>query len=145
MKLFSAFIALSILCINCSSPMNPIQDKSIINPLPECPESPNCFRASYAFNDDIDEVFTAAKNALEDKGAHQIDIVKDTTVTKIDAVFKIPVFGWLDDVAIEMENNNESSVLHIRSSSREGYWDIGVNKRRVKKIIKGIQKELNSN
>ena len=61
------------------------------------------------------------------------------------SVFKIPVFGWKDDVNIVLQTNKKNSIIHIRSASRVGYSDLGVNKRRVKRLLKIINKSLKDN
>jgi uncharacterized protein (DUF1499 family) len=48
------------------------------------------------------------------------------------AEFHIPIFGYVDDV--EFLWSGEDGVLHVRSASRTGRWDLGVNRRRVERI-----------
>jgi uncharacterized protein (DUF1499 family) len=45
------------------------------------------------------------------------------------ATFCTKIFRFVDDLELRMEE--ESSLIHIRSSSRVGYSDMGVNRRRV--------------
>lgn len=60
---------------------------------------------------------------------------------QIDAVFKI--FIYKDDFAVQTEATDESSgFVHIRSSSRTGYSDLGVNRRRVKRFLRLLKKQL---
>ena len=63
----------------------------------------------------------------------------DSQSLQIDSVFRIPVFGFMDDVTILAEPAGEDkSVLHIKSASRTGRGDFGVNRRRVRRILKRI-------
>ena len=67
----------------------------------------------------------------------------DSQSLQIDAVFRIAVFGFKDDVEMFVEStDNQKSMLHIKSASRVGYSDLGVNRRRVKRIIKEIQQNI---
>lgn len=45
------------------------------------------------------------------------------------AVFKTPIWGFEDD--LEARFDREANLIHLRSSSRVGYSDRGVNRRRV--------------
>ena len=61
---------------------------------------------------------------------------------EIKAVFK--VWKYRDDVHIMIIPDQSQSKLYIRSASREGFSDLGVNKRRVRKILKAIATEIKS-
>jgi uncharacterized protein (DUF1499 family) len=114
----------------------------IKNPLPECPSSPNCVRKAFVLESDSSQTFVAANKALEILGAETIDVNPEEL--KIDAVFRIPVFGYRDDVSIIIQPDKKASILYIRSASREGYWDIFVNSIRVRRIINKTKKQLSN-
>jgi uncharacterized protein (DUF1499 family) len=42
------------------------------------------------------------------------------------------LLGFVDDV--EFRIDEVAGVIHVRSASRKGYWDFGVNRRRVEAI-----------
>ncbi|MFN1835996.1 DUF1499 domain-containing protein [Balneola sp. MJW-20] len=111
-----------------------------INPLPSCPESPNCIRTSKLIHSDSTAVMRALKNVLTSEAE---TVEADTDEQSVHAVYRIPVFGWKDDVNILLKEETENkTILYIRSASREGYSDLGVNKRRVNRIIRKTEKEL---
>ena len=110
------------------------------NPLPKCPESPNCVRTQIEVDVDPSKALKLSLGILDDMKAHSVDVESDSS--KIDAVFKIPVFGFLDDVQIQVDGNDEKSTIFIRSASRVGYSDLGVNNRRVGKFIRLLKQEL---
>ena len=64
----------------------------------------------------------------------------DPESRRLDAVFT--VFLFKDDVALRIEPHDDGAALHIRSASRTGYSDLGVNKRRVKKFFAELEKRL---
>lgn len=59
---------------------------------------------------------------------------------RLNAVFR--VFIYKDDFIVLIEEEASASHLHIRSASRVGYSDLGVNRRRVKRFIRKLEKEL---
>lgn len=74
---------------------------------------------------------------MESMNAEKITIDSDSLT--IHAVFVIPVFRFRDDVHIAFTESDQITLLHIRSASRVGHSDLGVNRRRVKKFITLIQ------
>ena len=50
----------------------------------------------------------------------------------IRAEVKSNFFNFIDDV--EFYFSEQEKKIHFRSAARSGYWDLGVNKRRMKKI-----------
>ena len=50
----------------------------------------------------------------------------------VHAVFKSRIFGFVDDV--EFVFDDAQKVIHIRSASRLGYYDFGVNRQRVEML-----------
>ncbi|MEP1304614.1 MAG: DUF1499 domain-containing protein [Balneola sp.] len=116
------------------------------NPISECPDSPNCIRTTQVFEEDSISVFNAFKNSISKENPFELETKRDEENLSISAVYKIPVFGWLDDAELIFESDKENKNLtfvHLKSSSREGYYDLGVNKRRINRILKKARKELN--
>jgi len=70
-------------------------------------------------------------------GAHNVELLEEPL--RINTVFK--AFIYKDDfiVLIEDEEAGDSTCrVHIRSSSRVGYSDLGVNRRRVKRFLRKL-------
>jgi uncharacterized protein (DUF1499 family) len=109
------------------------------NPLPGCESSGNCARMSVRLDVSAHE---AAQNMA--------DVIRDMNGTlnraeamSGDAVFRIPVFGWRDDVQFLTEPMADGGcVLHLRSKSRVGRYDLGVNRHRLKRIVRLLGYEL---
>ncbi|MFQ5568071.1 MAG: DUF1499 domain-containing protein [Rhodothermales bacterium] len=104
------------------------------SPLPPCPGTPNCVRETHYFGTDATTLFEQARTALHTIGASQLRVHPETR--RIDAVFTALVFK--DDVALVIEPHADGSVLHIRSASRVGYSDLGVNRRRVRQFFRAL-------
>lgn len=133
---------LTLIGIGSNSDQFPEKAMDSENPLPACPESPNCIRTSISFSDDSAKVIESVTQALEKMGTFSFEFIESEQ--KFNSVFRIPVFGWKDDLVILVNVNSDSTTLFIRSSSREGYYDLGVNRRRVKKLNRLLGKTLSS-
>lgn len=111
-----------------------------INPLPACPDTPNCVRSSRLMHTDSSAVMRALIKVLADEAE---SVESNDEEKKIHAVYRIPVFGWKDDVNITLKSETSNkTILFIRSASRVGESDLGVNQRRVKRIIRKTEREL---
>lgn len=109
------------------------------NPLPPCPDSPNCVRLTKQYDIHHADLLKKAEACLKKMGPEDMELME--TKGSITVIFKVFIFK--DDLKILVEEVNEtSSLLHLRSSSREGYSDLGVNRRRVKRFIKLLKKQL---
>ena len=108
------------------------------NPLPPCPASPNCVRQTRRFDLPAEALFDRAQEALEALGPSDLKASPETH--RLDAVFTVFIFK--DDVALHLEPHETGSVLHIRSASRTGYSDLGVNRRRVKRFFRALEKQI---
>jgi len=60
--------------------------------------------------------------------------VVETTDTYIAATFTSKLFKFVDDFEARFDAQN--NLIHLRSASREGYSDMGVNARRIAAIKK---------
>jgi len=63
-----------------------------------------------------------------------------TTPTYLYAEFQTPLLGFIDDVEFLLSTSED--VIHVRSASRTGYWDLGVNRRRIEKIRVQLRERL---
>ena len=114
------------------------------HPFESCPGSPNCIIQSILFEETADNLFGTAELVMKKIDPFELDIQSNDL--RIDAVFRIAIFRFKDDVQIVVEaSNTGGSYLHIKSASRVGHGDFGVNKRRVERIVSQIKTELKSN
>ncbi|MFO7798132.1 MAG: DUF1499 domain-containing protein [Rhodohalobacter sp.] len=112
-------------------------DSQTHSEIEECPDSPNCIIVSKKFETELGQLFQFLEKAFVDLNPHEIEA--DSSEFKIQSVFKIPLFGFKDDVLAIVEKDGPNSLVHIKSSSRVGYSDLGVNRRRVKKIFRKLE------
>ncbi|MGE4518694.1 MAG: DUF1499 domain-containing protein [Desulfobacteraceae bacterium] len=106
----------------------------------KCPKSPNC--VSSLENEESKKVEPIKFDSDPGKALGQIEkilmemkrckiILK--TDTKIHAVCTSLVFRFRDDLYFEADS--EKKIINIKSASRTGYFDFGVNRKRAEKII----------
>lgn len=58
--------------------------------------------------------------------------IKEQSQTYLLAIMRTAVFGFPDSVEFRLQS--EASVIHVRSASPFGVWDLGENRRRVEAI-----------
>jgi uncharacterized protein (DUF1499 family) len=107
--------------------------------LSPCPDSPNCLSSDerreghriepFAVRVPPREAWAALRRVVETYP--KASIVTDTG-SYMHAEFKVSVFGFVDDV--EFHLRPEDGIIAVRSASRLGYSDLGVNGRRVERV-----------
>lgn len=105
-----------------------------------CPDSPNCVSSKvdtksshyikpYTFNDSPDKAMARLYNVL-------LQQKRVTIVTSEPAILRAEmrslIFRFVDDV--EFTLFSEEGIIHVRSASRTGYYDFGVNRARIERI-----------
>ena len=106
--------------------------------LAACPSSPNCASSEADAPDGkkvdpLSGTMADARNAIVALGG----TIHSETEGYLSATFKSSLFGFVDDVELRPGDNGR---IHIRSASRVGYSDRGVNKKR----IAAIRAQMNS-
>ncbi|MBA3014329.1 MAG: DUF1499 domain-containing protein [Desulfobulbaceae bacterium] len=107
-----------------------------------CPSSPNCI-SSQAVDSHFIEPFTQIGEARAgfDNSKAILGLRKDTIIVSateimIGVEFKTTL-GFVDDGLFLLDGVNK--MIHIRSASRVGYWDLGKNRRRMEEIRQDYQ------
>lgn len=107
------------------------------HPFKPCPKSANCTYHSVHFHKRPDQLFEHVVVVINQISPNKMDV--NSQSLQINAVFRIPVFGFKDDVKIVVKpDESGGSIFHIKSSSRVGESDLGVNRRRIKRILSAI-------
>jgi len=105
-----------------------------------CPGTPNCISTMFRqdlnhflpplpFKESVEKSKEIITNILENYSGAEIIEQDDSFIY---GQFTIPIFHFVDDVVFYFDQ--ESQTIHFRSSSKTGNWDLGVNRRRMKKI-----------
>ena len=108
-----------------------------------CPNSPNCVSSESRedssrceplhFRGSADEVMAKLKAVVQELGGS----LKRDQGGYLWAVFTSRIFRFKDDVEFRLVE--EENLIHVRSASRVGYSDLGVNRRRVSRLREAFQ------
>jgi len=137
-KTFSSLLSLGILVAGCtgSRPMNlGVHDGK----LAPCPASPNCVSSQSADKDHVVEPVPFSGTPAE----AMADLIKvisgmprarivTATETYLHAEFTSALFRFVDDVEFWIDTN--TSTVQLRSASRVGHSDLGVNRKRIEDL-----------
>lgn len=112
--------------------------------LPPCPSSPNCVSsqatdadhaiAPFKIVGNVEEAWTALKKALISQSR---TVITDETGNALHAQATSLVFRFVDDIDAILDT--DARLIHIRSASRTGYGDFGVNRKRVEMLRSQLQ------
>jgi len=132
--LFTSGVLLTIL--SCAS--DPPKVQWVGGKLRACPSSPNCVSSEsdssssrvepLTFQGSPEKAWGDLKVTLREMGG-KIEEERDGYLW---ATFTSRVFRFVDDVEFRMVSAD--GIIHVRSGSRKGYSDLGVNRRRVEKL-----------
>ena len=107
--------------------------------LAPCPNSPNCVSSQ-----SVDAKHAVAplrySGTIEAATHRLLDIIRAQKRAKIvqisgnymHAEFTSALFGFVDDVEFLIDDT--AKVIHVRSASQVGYYDLGVNRQRVNNL-----------
>ena len=107
--------------------------------LPACPETPNCERTARPYSVDASSLFAAAQRGLDALGPVELQVQPEAR--RASAVYRVALL-FKDDVDVAVESSAEGSTLHVRSASRVGHGDLGVNRRRVDRLFRAVDEAL---
>jgi len=140
---FTLVLALMVLtaCQNGNRPVTGLVDAK----LAPCPASPNCVSSDTDNAEQHVAPFALARSP-EDAWALLIDQVsrlpRTTIVTQepryLHVECRSQLFGFVDD--LEFHLRPEQQIVAVRSASRSGYFDFGVNRSRIENFRLTLQK-----
>ena len=109
--------------------------------LADCPKSPNCVSSiatdekhaihPFTYTGDKAEGYETLLGILSSQKRIVIAVQSDDY---LHLEFKSKLFRFVDDV--EFYFPKDESLIHVRSASRKGYFDLGVNRKRVEQLRK---------
>jgi len=118
--------------------------------LSPCPVTPNCVSSQEKnLQNSIEPItYEDSLEQAKDRIYRVINSMSDTRIISkedlyLHVEFTTLLFRFIDDV--EFFFDGSQSLIHVRSISRHGYWDLGVNRRRVENIRSSFEKLTNEN
>lgn len=106
--------------------------------LQACPRRPNCLCSEDKESANFIEPLVyfvspkAAWQAVEKNILEMGGTIEKFDDTYMHATFKSRIFGFVDDLELRLDNSNK--LIHVRSASRFGYYDFGVNRKRIDQL-----------
>lgn len=107
--------------------------------LAPCPSTPNCVNSQsqeathkiepFTYNSSSQKAMADLKKVIQ--SFKRTKIITETN-NYLYAEFTIPVVGFVDDVEFYLDKG--AKLIHVRSASRLGESDLGVNRRRIETI-----------
>ena len=105
--------------------LNAFELVNVDDNLSDCKLKTNCIFESWKV-DDSEKAFNELIQILEN--TPRLKIIKKEK-NYIHAISTSRIMKFIDD--IEIKNLNKENIFQVKSSSRQGIYDLGVNKRRV--------------
>ena len=134
---------LFLIWLACATPASP--EASAEDPMTErlapCPDSPNCVSSKAPADDRVHHIAPLQLHGDPDTAIERLRaLIEDeprTTIVDAEPAYLHATYTtrWLrftDD--LELEVDADAGVVHVRSASRVGYGDMGVNRRRVESL-----------
>ena len=112
-----------------------------------CPATPNCVNSKsldaehkitpLAYTSSAEDAFNTLKTVVQSFKQSAIAPARSQSFAQetnnyLYAEFTIPVVGFVDDVEFLLDK--DAQVIHVRSASRLGESDLGVNRKRIETI-----------
>jgi len=121
-----------------------VDDMKQHNPISVCPDSPNCVSSeSQDERHAVKPMYLAGKSNTEwaEIKARVGRLPRAKIVTNsewyVHATLKSRLFGFVDDLELKLDPHTQ--MIRIRSAARSGYYDLGVNRRRVENLRKQLK------
>ncbi|OHB32423.1 MAG: hypothetical protein A2X84_04470 [Desulfuromonadaceae bacterium GWC2_58_13] len=141
-------VCLALLLSSCAS-APPAGPGLVDGKLALCPATPNCVCSEESGtgapidplsfgSSDPGVAWVAVQDGVKALGG-TIETVTDTYLW---ATFSSRIFRFVDDVELRLDS--ERGVVHIRSASRLGYSDFGVNRKRIESLRKLFASRMGS-
>ncbi len=137
-ELLVGFVALMTVFFSCSG-RRPSNIGAVDGRLRPCPESPNCVSSqAEGAGHFIDPIrYSGDLAGAREKLLRTVRSMKRATVVTMEegylhAEYRSAIFRFVDDV--EFLFDDAKKTIHVRSASRVGYGDMGVNRKRIEKI-----------
>ena len=116
--------------------------------LSPCPDKPNCANSEFVEDKShyishlnypaakSEEIMDLVKAVIQEAGG-EIQSEQDSYMA---FTFTVSIFGFADDLEIRLDKSK--NIIHVRSGSRVGYSDLGVNRKRVECISNNFNKRI---
>ncbi len=136
--LIVVFIIPAVLLTVSSCASSPPKAQLVDGKLRPCPDRPHCVSSEsdrsssqvepLTFRDPPERAWGDLKETIREMGG----TIQEENNGYLWATFTSKIFRFVDDVEFRMVSTG--GLIHVRSGSRKGYSDLGVNRKRVEKL-----------
>lgn len=136
--------ALMVVCLACNG--KKMGTGLVTGKLQPCPASPNCVLsqepdekhriAPLTYKGNPETVFPRFRDLVKTMAGATL-VAEEEGYLRFE--FKTRIFRFVDDVEFLFQEGN---LIHVRSASRIGYSDLGVNRKRIEKIRKMLDEPM---
>jgi uncharacterized protein (DUF1499 family) len=145
MKRFGASLIGCMMMVSCAG-QRPVNLGVQNSRLTDCPSKPNCVNSQATDDDHAIAPFQYKGNKIAafKRLKKVVESFERTTIIEekenyLHVECRSAIMGFVDDVEFYFPEEN---VIHVRSASRLGYSDFGVNRKRMEKLRKLFDTEL---
>lgn len=112
--------------------------------LTPCPNTPNCVSSQSSDAEHSIQPLPYAQIADVKRVVNNMErtTIIEETENYLYAEFKSQLMGFVDDVEFHKDDVNQ--VIHVRSASRLGKSDLGVNRKRIEEVRQQLQGLINN-
>mgnify|MGYP006428223465 CR=1 FL=1 len=109
-----------------------------------CPNTPNCVSSQSSDAEHSIQPLPYAQIADVKRVVNNMErtTIIEETENYLYAEFKSQLMGFVDDVEFHKDDVNQ--VIHVRSASRLGKSDLGVNRKRIEEVRQQLQGLINN-
>jgi uncharacterized protein (DUF1499 family) len=145
MLLMANLSPLLLICVLLASGSRIVEASLVNNKLPPCPATPNCVCSQSTDKRHAIEPFHY-QEGMEEARQRLLAVIAAQKRTRVvsnqgiylHAEFTSALFRFVDDV--EFLFDDTAKVIHVRSASRIGSYDLGVNRRRIEDLRSRFEK-----
>lgn len=121
--------------------------------LKPCPSTPNCVNSQTIGEDNFIDPIRVDFTTPETQ-QYLLEILKQSKKSKIITIednyiraeYVSKILRFVDDVEFYFPDiDSDTMVIHVRSASRVGYYDFGVNRKRLEQIRSALRTYMNEN
>jgi uncharacterized protein (DUF1499 family) len=94
------------------------------------------------FNKDIQNVWDAVNAQVEENGWQLLNAQSEQVPYLLEASTSSALFGFKDDMVIRVQGKDQAVQVDMRSMSRQGKSDLGMNAKRIQGFFDALQKRL---
>lgn len=100
---------------------------------------------SLILNAPLEEVYQSAQDLVRTLGWEPVSAETQQWQAQIEATDTTFWFGFKDDVVVRLQYTGNSTLVDVRSKSRVGQSDVGINAERIREFLRALEAQVSQN